>query len=231
MSVAPALAPQQPKGMRSTFRIPFFCEQTGMESYQGVKITCHCLGNGFEGFDELVRRLHHWTYLFSQLGLTPVHPEGAYGNQSFRTGAESFIITRSGMLPQANFDRDDFCHVVSCDATDNCCQYRGRSLPSSETLLHHLLYRDHPWIGAVLHGHSSLLLEYGEQLNIPSTATVHPYGTPALAHCASALVDNSTRLFNLKGHGFVALGATIDDAGKTTLDISCRLLALLAATR
>ena len=198
-----------------------------MERYQGVKIDCRRQDQTFDGFEPDLHRLHHWTYLFSQLGLAPVHAEGAYGNQSFRCEGESFIISRSGMLPEKAFSRDDFCHVVSCDARDNSCCFSGRSLPSSETLLHYLLYRQHPWLGAILHGHCSLLLEHAEALAIPTTKAAHPYGTVELAHSAVELVDASTRVFNLKNHGFVALGRDIDEAGRITLQTYSRLISLL----
>jgi ribulose-5-phosphate 4-epimerase/fuculose-1-phosphate aldolase len=201
-----------------------------MECYQGVKIDCRCLGSRFDGCDASLTLLNHWTYLLSQLGLTPIHPEGAYGNQSCRTGADSFVITRSGMTPRESERREDYCHVVACDAEGNNCDYFGHSLPSSETLLHHLLYHNHPWIGAILHGHSPLLLLHADHLDIPTTASCHPYGTRELAISAIEMVSPQTRFFILKDHGFVAIGSDLNDAGRTVLTVYSRLLSQLLAS-
>jgi len=202
-----------------------------MERYQGTKIDCRCLDVAFTGYQALLERLNHWAVLLSQLGLTPIHAEGAYGNQSCRTGATSFLITRSAMVPRQGCFLEDYCHVVACDVARGSCQYLGASPPSSETLLHHLIYHRHPTVGAILHGHSPLLLEYAERLDIPSTAVAHPYGTVQLAHAAVEMVGGATSFFNLKEHGFVALGKDCDDAGRTALAVYARLLSLLLADR
>jgi ribulose-5-phosphate 4-epimerase/fuculose-1-phosphate aldolase len=200
-----------------------------MERYQGVKIDCRCQGSHFVGLNAPLSLLNHWTYLLSQLGLTPIHPEGAYGNQSFRTGTNSFLITRSGMIPKETMKLEDYCHVISCDAQGNSCNYFGHSLPSSETLLHHLLYHNHPWIGAILHGHSPLLLRHADHLDIPTTTTCQPYGTKDLAISALDMVTPQTRFFILKDHGFVAIGNDLDAAGRTVLTFFSRLISLLLA--
>lgn len=126
--------------------------------------------------------------------------------------------------------REDYCHVIACDAHDNNCDYFGHSLPSSETLLHHLLYHNHPKIGAILHGHSPLLLHHADLLAIPTTAACHPYGTKELAISASEQVTPQIRFFNLKDHGFVAIGSDLSDAGRTVLNVYSRLISLLLAS-
>lgn len=201
-----------------------------MERYQGVKINCRCQGSRLLGGDASLPLLNRWTFLLSQLGLTPIHAEGAYGNQSCRTGADSFLITRSGMIPGAAVRCEDYCHVVACDAQGNNCDYFGDSLPSSETLLHHLLYHNHPWIGAILHGHSPLLLQHADHLDIPTTTTCHPYGTRELAISAAEMVTPQTRFFILKDHGFVAMGSDLNDAGRTVLTVYSRLISLLLSS-
>lgn len=69
-----------------------------MEKYQSVKFKYRRTGESFP-YDRRLTILNRWGYIFSQLGLTPVHSDGAYGNRSFRTGFTSFLITRSGMPP------------------------------------------------------------------------------------------------------------------------------------
>ncbi len=86
-----------------------------MEKYQGVKFQHHQTKSTFD-YDHRLLSLNRWAYLFSQLGLTPVHADGdivgAYGNHSYRTGEKSFVITKSAMVPAEILHPDNFCHIV-----------------------------------------------------------------------------------------------------------------------
>lgn len=199
-----------------------------MESYQGVKFNYRQVRDTFH-YDNRLAELNRWAYLFSQLGLTPVHAEGAYGNQSYRTGGESFIITRSGLAPAERLQPENFCHVAGFDPATGIFLTEGTSAPSSESLLHLALYRAMPEIGAILHGHSPLINAYAAELRLPVTRVFQPYGTPELARSAVELMDGTIRFFILKDHGFVALGKDIDSAGKLTLDYLDKLIRILRA--
>ncbi len=194
-----------------------------MEKYQGVKFGFRRIKDSFD-YDDRLAELNRWAYLFSQLGLTPVHADGAYGNQSYRTEKESFIITKSGMVPSEPLLRENYCHVTGYDEPSGTFLTEGASVPSSESLLHHALYRAMPKINAILHGHSTLINTYAADLGIPVTRDFHPYGTPELARSAVELVNGAILFFILKDHGFVALGEDIDRAGKLTLDYFGRLI-------
>ncbi len=198
-----------------------------MEKYQGVKFQYRQMQTSFS-FDQRLPDLNHWAYLFSQLGLAPVHVEGAYGNHSYRTGdASSFIITKSAMIPKETLQADDFTHVVGLDESAHVFLTEGLCAPSSETYLHYVLYRSLPHINAILHGHYPLLNVYAEGLHIPVTKEFYAYGTPELAQSALDIVDRTTSFFILKDHGFVALGKDIATAGKLTLDYFYNLISLL----
>ncbi len=188
-----------------------------MERYQGVKFGLRRTADFFDGDHNQLITLNRWAHLLSELGLTPIHGDGAYGNQSFRTGPGSFVITRSGMIPTQELDLDNFCQVDDFEETTRTFVYQGKTIPSSESLLHRALYQAEPRINAILHGHSALFNRYAERLNIPVTASFEPYGTPELAESALALLDGVTRFFLLKDHGFVALGEDIEQAGQVTL--------------
>lgn len=201
-----------------------------METYQGVKFRYLQVGEEFTcGADQLAT-LHHWAYLFSQLGLTPVHAEGAYGNQSCRTGSSSFFITKSGMHPSENFDKDSFCHVTAFDKNSDTFLIEGKAVPSSESMLHAFLYNAQPDINAILHGHSRLFMHYADRLGIPTTHAFHPYGTRDLAESAVACGQSGARFFILKDHGFVAMGDTITSAGKLTLSFLAKVINLIASS-
>lgn len=197
-----------------------------MEQYRGVKFGYERKSSTFS-FDNRLNTLNDWAYLLSELGLTPVHPEGAYGNQSYRTGRSSFIITKSGMQPEKNLQLTNYSHVVGFDKTSSTFTIEGDAIPSSECFLHNALYQHLPEVNGILHGHCSLLNSYAKRLAIPVTSTFHDYGTQELAHSAINLVTASTNFFILKDHGFVAMASNIDDAGKITLEVYSRLIEIL----
>lgn len=199
-----------------------------MEKYQGVKFKYHQEKTTFS-YDERLPALNRWAYLFSQLGLAPGHADGAYGNQSYRTGDTSFVITKSAMIPKEILHADDFTHVIGRDGPSGIFLTQGLSAPSSETSLHYVLYATLPRISAILHGHCPLLNLHAEGLDIPVTKEFHAYGTPELAQSALDILDQTTSFFILREHGFVALGKDIATAGKLTLDYYHNLISILKA--
>jgi ribulose-5-phosphate 4-epimerase/fuculose-1-phosphate aldolase len=193
------------------------------EEYQGVKFSYQATAHSFP-YDDRLTSLNHWSWMLGQLGLTPLHAKGAYGNQSYRTTGLSFIITRSGMIPTAELQLENFCLVDRYDHHQNCFYGRGQHNPSSESYLHYCLYQALPHICAIFHGHSELLDHNARFLGIPETSKFHPYGTVALAHSAVELARANAEAFILKSHGFVVLGENINAAGKTTLNYLYRIL-------
>ena len=197
-----------------------------METYQGIKFKYSKTRSSFN-FDQRLEILNHWTSIFTELGLAPLHSSGAYGNQSYRTSSSSFIITKTGMNPQNHCNVKDFVHVTGFDRISGTFTTEGLSTPSSECFLHNALYNHLPQINAILHGHSSLLCRYAQQLNIPVTKQFHDYGTLELAESALQVVNSGSDFFILKNHGFVALGSDTNSAGKLTLDYYIKLITFL----
>lgn len=174
--------------------------------------------------------LDRWVLLFSQLGLAPLHSSGAYGNQSFRTSGDSFIITRTGMFPTPEFKHQNYTLVESFDKELNSFTTRGTSPPSSESFLHRLIYEESQEVNAIFHGHSELLTSGADILGIPVTEAFYDYGTIELAESALDVVRGGCSFFILKDHGFVSLGKTINEAGKQTLSYYQRLLSHIQAS-
>ena len=197
-----------------------------METYRGVKFSYHQCSPTCPAHP-LLPRLNRWAYLFSELGLTPVHPLGAYGNQSIRTEGGAFIITRTGMQPVQDLALENYTLVERFDQERNAFLTHGVHPPSSECFLHSVIYRECGEIQAILHGHSRLLNTHASALTIPTTDTFHEYGTMALAQSALTIMKNGCPFFILKDHGFVATGPSLDEAGMLTLKHYSRLLALL----
>ena len=164
-----------------------------------------------------------------ELGLAPVHPEGAYGNHSYRLDKESFIITRTGMTPCADMDDGDYCQVKYAENEDSFL-VKGQHEPSSESFLHFYIYDRFPETNVIMHGHSSLLNGFAERLNIKETAEELPYGTRELAHSALQVLSAENSFIILKNHGFVAVGGDIGTTGKMVLHHYGRLVEMLRKT-
>ena len=197
-----------------------------MEKYSGVKFFCRKFSDDFPK-NRQMEILNHWAWVFSQIGLTPVHAEGAYGNMSCRSGGGTFVITKTGMKPQKEFEIDNFSLVEPFDEENGEFCFSGKNQPSSECFLHDSIYRKYDAVKAVLHGHSAVMNEWADILGIPTTAHFYDYGTSELADSALEIVSMENRIIILKDHGFVAVGSSIGEAGRLVLGKYRELLSFL----
>ncbi len=200
-----------------------------MEKYKGVKFTYSTQSTSF-AYDKRLTTLNRWAVIFSELGLAPVHQSGAYGNQSYRVKGSHFIITKSQMSPAETLQVNNFVKILGYDPGKSTFSTEGKSTPSSECFLHNALYDALPGVNAILHGHSTLLCNFAEDIGVPVTQQFYDYGTPQLAESAIELVDENSDFFILKDHGFVALGRDIETAGKLTLSYYIKLINLLQSS-
>jgi ribulose-5-phosphate 4-epimerase/fuculose-1-phosphate aldolase len=198
-------------------------------AYTGVKFTCHQLSPSFSSKDNLVQ-LNRSAWLFSQLGLAPLHDDGAYGNFSCRGENDpEFFISKSGMIPVEEFTPEQFCHITACDEEKMSLDYHGLAVPSSEAFMHHLIYQNRSDIGSILHGHCAIMTTLAEEIGLPVTPQFFEYGTEALARAGLELAE-SEDFFILKDHGFVSLGEDINIAARQTYSIMHQLLSLLESS-
>jgi ribulose-5-phosphate 4-epimerase/fuculose-1-phosphate aldolase len=170
--------------------------------------------------------LNQWVFTLGELGLAPLHPQGAYGNHSYRVSEKSFVITRTGMCPGKDLRPENYC-LVCYDEKEDLFDVTGEFDPSSECFLHHSIYRHLPGINTIMHGHSTLLNVHANDLHLPVTLEEYPYGTKELAHSAVQLVTKEYSFFIMKNHGFVATGEDMNGTGIMVLRQYKRLLDLL----
>ena len=165
--------------------------------------------------DPKMVELKAWSEQFQKHGLTP-EVEGNYtGNLSFRL-KEGFIITASGLKNKENLTDDCFVYVKSYNAKTNTFIVEGKKKPSSESIMHHLIYEKCEEINAVFHGHNDQIVLDAEKLQLPITKLEYEAGTIELAQeLLKVITDN--KLVVLKNHGFVAVGNTMKEAGKLVL--------------
>ncbi len=193
-----------------------------MEKYEGIKFKTTKLSETFDT-DSRLPELNYWIFIFGELGLAPVHPEGAYGNHSYRLTNDSFIITRTGMKPCQQLNTTNYCEV-KYDNEEQQFLVKGKHDPSSECFLHSMIYSTFPQTKVIMHGHSALLNNHAAQLDIQVTDQEFPYGTMQLAQSAVQICNPTSSFFIMKNHGFVATGTDIDSTAKNILDYYGRLL-------
>ena len=166
--------------------------------------------------------LIEWSKRFSKENLAPTFESDnalrSAGNLSFRFGG-GFVITSSG----GNFDRDsikDLVLVTDFDFETGKVYAEGLHNPSSESLIHALVYQTRPDVTAVFHGHDDLILEKADELELSQVSRL-PYGSKQLAKEVSHALQNSDFVV-MKGHGFVCVGSSIKRAGELTLEVSAK---------
>jgi L-fuculose-phosphate aldolase len=165
--------------------------------------------------DAKIDELKEWSESFQRNGLTPEFEGNYTGNLSFRS-REGFVITASGLKSKQNLSNDCFVYVKSYDEHSNTVYVEGRRQPSSEAVMHHLIYKTRNEINAVFHGHNDAIIMNAKKLGFAVTEREHESGTTELAKEALKALENKN-LFVLRNHGFVSVGRTMKEAGELAL--------------
>jgi L-fuculose-phosphate aldolase len=165
--------------------------------------------------DAKIEELKEWSERFQKNGLTPEFEGNYTGNLSFRS-REGFVITASGLKSKENLNNDCFVYVKSYDEESNTVYVEGSRQPSSEAVMHYLIYEARREVNAVFHGHNDAIIMNAEKLGFPVTEREHEPGTNALAREALKILGDN-RLIVLKSHGFISLGKTMKEAGELAL--------------
>jgi len=179
------------------------------------------MSNSFPVPEEL-KALKKWCAVFEEKGLAPSHSAGTFGNLSFRLkGSNEFIITASSVGLKNELTDDDFVLVKDVDLEKRRIRAAGKREPSSESMLHSEIYRARKDVNAVFHGHCKKIILNSRKLGLTETNDEKQYGSVELVESVlDVLKDNN--FIVMKGHGFLSLGSTMDEAGKTALDVFSR---------
>jgi len=124
-----------------------------------------------------------------------------YGNISVRYGKRMIITATNADL--GKLEDEDFVEVVDYNPVTNIAMVIGMREPSRETPMHWLLYSRKD-INAIIHTHK--IFE-----NVPTTQKERPAGSIELAFEVLKAIGKN-KLINIKNHGSVAVGETIDKA-------------------
>jgi len=118
--------------------------------------------------DTEIVELKEWSKTFQKRGLTPEVQGNYTGNLSFRSN-EGFVITASGLKNKENLADVCFVYVKAYDEQTNTFFVEGKTKPSSESIMHHLIYKKCEDVNAVFHGHNDIIVTNAETLELPIT--------------------------------------------------------------
>ena len=145
------------------------------------------------------------------------------GNLSMRFG-DGFFISASG----ANLgciEEDELILVERCDVEVECVVYHGPTEPSSESIMHWLIYRNRQEAEAIIHAHDEFATR-PELLAgvVEESEREEPYGTVELARMAIATFQRAERIMVLRNHGYVAVGPDLDRTCDLVVETHLKLL-------
>lgn len=126
------------------------------------------------------------------------------GNVSVRV-EEGMVITPTGK-DMNEVATDDLVLVRDVNEKANLVRAVGRAVPSSESMMHWLIYQSFPRAKAIVHFHDAEILRNREMFT--ETEKAHPYGTRELAHEALKALKKR-KFILLKGHGALAVGSSL----------------------
>lgn len=171
---------------------------------------------------KLLDELAYWVSMFHEYGFTPDHGSGTAGNLSCRlyNSSNEFIITSAGLKSKKHPSYSDFTHVLKIDLNNMVVYANGINNPSSESLMHYLIYARFSNINAIFHGHWQWLLENYQKCKIHFVNEPFNYGTRELAQqVVDELEFSKSTILVLNNHGFISIGKTMADAANNVLEI------------
>ncbi len=157
-----------------------------------------------------------WGAKLHKLGLLPAEAGGNAGNISFRN-SRGFVITAGG-VSKGRLTPKNFVQVLNANLDTRKVEVEGELEPSSESMAHHLVYRERADVNAIVHVHDDLAMKHAHKLKLRSTAKAHPYGTVELANEIAKALDHE-RFLVVKGHGVISFGKSLWEAGKMILAV------------
>lgn len=165
-----------------------------------------------------LRELIFWGKIFSDLNLAPSYGKGSHGNLSFRHFGGCIITATLTNLKRLK--ESDFVEIIDCrrkggEMTVFC---KGVLKPSTDSVIHFLIYQARRDVNSVFHGHDTVVLEKVDQLNIAQTAKERPSGSYELFREIKKVLGRRNYLV-VKKHGILSFGRTNKQAGERALKV------------
>jgi ribulose-5-phosphate 4-epimerase/fuculose-1-phosphate aldolase len=193
-------------------------EKPAREIHGGVKFRTEFLSADVPA-DTRLAELKSWCAGFHKQNFAPPYGDFSQGNLSFRirTGEKAFIISGSQVGWKDSLTDDRFVTVHDCDMEKGIVFASGTRDPSSESMLHFAIYRARNDVQAVFHGHSREILMCVNKLNLPETREKASYGSIELVRSVMEILGDANFVL-IRKHGFVSLGATMQEAGERAIE-------------
>jgi L-fuculose-phosphate aldolase len=174
------------------------------EVYKGVKFRTLFEGAHFEYSEERNKIIQELSKL-KEKGLL----DRNNGNISVRAG-KGMVITPTGKSMD-DIVESDLVYVKGTNESAKLVMAVGTKQPSSESIMHWLIYENYPKVGAVLHFHDTTLLKRNDEF--AETEVFHHYGTLELAHEVLKTLKKS-KFIIIKDHGALAIGKDLEACHK-----------------
>ena len=166
-----------------------------MEEYKGVKFR-------YVSHEGDIPKEHAKRYLEIDKKLSEfLNPGKNEGNMSLRI-PEGFLIKRTGARMTA-LEKGD---IVLVTIVDDSKVHAIGGIPSSETILHNVIYYEKKKTNIILHFHDDALLGKVDGVIVERL----PYGTKELADAVGEAAIKGNVIF-MKGHGMVLLAENEDE--------------------
>lgn len=174
----------------------------------------------FENYNEL----ENWrSILFKLKFIGEYQPEGlGYGNLSKRLKEDEFIITGTQTGKLQRLTSEYYTHVKQCNLEKMSVSAVGKIKPSSESLTHYAIYKEHPNLKFIFHIHDKSLWDFMLKNGYSSTPENVDYGTQEMANSVKDCIKNQdSGIFAMAGHedGIIAYGTNASDTGNQILNI------------
>jgi ribulose-5-phosphate 4-epimerase/fuculose-1-phosphate aldolase len=166
-----------------------------------------------KGLEELKK----WCNTFEKNNLLHISSGSTLGNLSFRI-EDGFVITATSLKSKENLTNDSFVAVFNYDVYKNSLYVEGTKEPSSDSIMHYLIYNTRGEINAVFHGANDLILKNAEKMKLPITKNESEQDAMGFANAVLDVLGDNNFLV-IKNHGFVALGRNMKEAGELALDM------------
>ena len=126
------------------------------------------------------------------------------GNVSVRV-KKGLIITPTG-TDMSSIKEEDPVLVTGINEEAKLVYTKGRNQPSSEAIMHWLIYQEFPNTNAIVHFHDPELLKHHKKFT--ETKTHYDYGTIELAHEVLKTLKKK-KFIIIKEHGAIAIGKNL----------------------
>lgn len=148
---------------------------------------------------------------------------GNGGNVSIRFG-EGFFISAAG-CNLGCIEENELIFVERCDVKSERVLYDGLMEPSSESIMHWLIYGNRPEAQAIIHAHDEFATR-PELLAgvVEESEREEPYGTIELARMTIETFQRAERIIVLKNHGYVAMGPNLERTCDLVVETHLQLL-------